>query len=73
MAIQRWDPRRDLLDLQDRVERLFEEALSRSGGGLDGSTPAGLLPYSPHGECGRPSVCASSCNAISMFVSSFQP
>jgi len=41
MAIQRWDPRRDLLDLQDRVSRLFEEALSRSGGGVDGSAPVG--------------------------------
>ena len=32
MAIQRWDPQRDLVALQQRVARLFEEALSRSAG-----------------------------------------
>jgi HSP20 family protein len=29
MAIRRWDPLRDLLDLQERVNRLFEQSLSR--------------------------------------------
>ena len=31
MAIQRWDPFRDLVRLQDRVNRLFDESLARSG------------------------------------------
>jgi HSP20 family protein len=30
MAIQRWDPLRDLLRLRDRVNELFDETLSRS-------------------------------------------
>lgn len=30
MAIQRWDPVQDLLALQDRVNRMFDETLSRS-------------------------------------------
>ena len=29
MAIRRWDPVRDLLTLQERMNRLFEESLSR--------------------------------------------
>lgn len=29
MAIRRWDPLRDLLSLQERMNRLFEESLSR--------------------------------------------
>jgi HSP20 family protein len=32
MAIQRWDPLRELVDLQERMKQLFAEALSRSGG-----------------------------------------
>ncbi len=31
MAIQRWEPLRDLLGLQEKVNRLFEESLARSG------------------------------------------
>jgi HSP20 family protein len=31
MAIQRWDPLRDVLQLQERVNRLFEEVMARSG------------------------------------------
>ena len=30
MAIQRWDPLRDLMDLQERVKQLFDGVLSRS-------------------------------------------
>jgi len=30
MALIRWDPFRDLLTLQDRMDRLFEESLSRN-------------------------------------------
>jgi HSP20 family protein len=33
MAIQRWDPFRDILHLQERINRLFEESLARSGVG----------------------------------------
>jgi len=32
VAIQRWDPQRDMIDLQGRMNRLFDEALSRSVG-----------------------------------------
>lgn len=31
MAIQRWDPVRDLLQLQERMNRLIEDVLARSG------------------------------------------
>ncbi len=31
MAIQQWDPIRDLLQLQERMNRLFEDVLARSG------------------------------------------
>lgn len=30
MAVVRWDPLRDLLSIQDRMNRLFEQTLSRS-------------------------------------------
>ena len=30
MVIQRWDPLRDLMSLQDRMNRLFEESMTRS-------------------------------------------
>ncbi len=32
MAIQRWDPQRDMIELQGRMNRLFDEALARSVG-----------------------------------------
>ncbi|HXV74885.1 MAG TPA: Hsp20/alpha crystallin family protein [Candidatus Polarisedimenticolaceae bacterium] len=32
MVIQRWDPLRDLMELQDRMKQLFADALSRSAG-----------------------------------------
>ncbi|MDH3590865.1 MAG: Hsp20/alpha crystallin family protein [Planctomycetota bacterium] len=32
MAIQRWDPQRDMIELQGRMNRLFDEALSHSVG-----------------------------------------
>ena len=32
MAIQRWDPLRDLMDLQEKMNHLFESTLARSGG-----------------------------------------
>ena len=31
MVIQRWDPVRDLVHLHERINRLFEESLARSG------------------------------------------
>lgn len=31
MAIQRWDPIRDLLQLQERMNHLFDDVLARSG------------------------------------------
>jgi HSP20 family protein len=38
MAHRPWDPLRDLLDLQDRINRLFDESLER------GQLPEGQLP-----------------------------
>jgi HSP20 family protein len=38
MARHRWDPLRDLLDLQERINRLLEESLAR------GLTPEAALP-----------------------------
>ncbi len=32
MAIQRWDPQRDMIELQGRMNRLFDDALARSVG-----------------------------------------
>ena len=40
MAIQRWDPMRDLLQMQDKMNRLFEDALSKSVGHESGGTLA---------------------------------
>ena len=40
MAIQRWDPIRDLMQLQERMNRLFEEALARSTVPGPNGTPA---------------------------------
>lgn len=36
MAIVRWDPFEDLISLQDRMNRLFEQTLSRSRGEREG-------------------------------------
>jgi HSP20 family protein len=40
MAVVKWDPLRDLLSIQDRMNRLFEQTLSRSRteGGISAST-----------------------------------
>jgi HSP20 family protein len=35
MAIQSWDPLRDLLQLQEKMNRLFEDALARSSGSTE--------------------------------------
>jgi len=35
MAIVRWDPFRDLMNLQDRMNRLFDQTLSRTRGDED--------------------------------------
>ncbi|MCP3978465.1 MAG: Hsp20/alpha crystallin family protein [bacterium] len=32
MAIQRWDPLRDLVSLQEKIKQLFDDTLSRSSG-----------------------------------------
>lgn len=46
MAIDRSDPIREFVGLKDRVNRLFEEALARSGGpgGAEGLAAAGWNP-----------------------------
>jgi HSP20 family protein len=36
MAIQRWDPMRGLLELQERMNGLFEDVLSRSADDVEG-------------------------------------
>ncbi|MBN2371922.1 MAG: Hsp20/alpha crystallin family protein [Vicinamibacteria bacterium] len=38
MTLRRWDPLRDLLDLQERINRLFDESLSRERSGGDRAT-----------------------------------
>lgn len=44
MAIQHWDPFRDLTTLQDRMNRLFEESLTRSRRGDEGTIASGWAP-----------------------------
>jgi HSP20 family protein len=46
MAIQRWDPERDLADLQGKMNRMFDHALSRSVGSeeADGLGSTGWRP-----------------------------
>jgi len=46
MAIQRWDPLRDLIRLRDRVNEMFEETLSRSTppGGAEAIESMGWRP-----------------------------
>ena len=45
MAIQRWDPQRDLVRLQDNVNRMFEEVLERSPTpGADRARPGDWKP-----------------------------
>jgi len=45
MAIQRWDPVRELTGLQQKMNRLFDETFSRSTGtGDDPATAAGWRP-----------------------------
>lgn len=46
MAIQRWDPVRDLIRLQETVNRLFEDVLGRSSspGGEEDTVPGGWHP-----------------------------
>jgi len=46
MAIQRWDPLRDLLRIQERVNELFEDVVSRSAGpkGAETLTYTGWKP-----------------------------
>lgn len=55
MAIQRWDPLRDLLSMQERMNRLFDEALARSSGlGDPDAVGAGWKPpMDLHEESGR--------------------
>lgn len=56
MAIQRWDPLRDLMVLHERVHRLFEESIARSGGLTSAeSLPAAAWapPVDLHEEPGR--------------------
>jgi len=41
MAIQRWDPLRELLDVQQRINRLFDDAFSRSTHGDSSESTGG--------------------------------
>lgn len=38
MSIQRWDPLRDLIQIQERMNRLFEDVLTRSSGSRGAET-----------------------------------
>ena len=46
MAIQRWDPMRELVDLKERMTQLLDEVLSRSAGAdaVDAPASAGWKP-----------------------------
>ena len=46
MAIQRWDPQRDLVRLQENVKQMFEELLGRSSwhGATEKTTPTDWKP-----------------------------
>lgn len=44
MAVVRWDPFRDLMTIQDRMNRLFEQTLSRTQGEAEGITPSTWAP-----------------------------
>ena len=46
MAIQRWDPLRDLMQLQEKMNSMFEEALSRSVG-PDGAEKLASTSWKP--------------------------
>jgi HSP20 family protein len=46
MAIQRWDPARDVRELQQQVNRMFEDVLSRSAI-HDGPEPLSASPWRP--------------------------
>jgi HSP20 family protein len=46
MAIQRWDPLRDLVQLQEKMNTMFEEALSRTVG-PDGADTVGSAGWKP--------------------------
>ena len=46
MAIQRWDPLRDLVQLQEKMNTMFDEALSRTVG-PDGADPAASTGWKP--------------------------
>jgi HSP20 family protein len=45
MAIQRWDPMRDLVDLQSRIRRLFDDALTE--GGVESGEPGEAAAWRP--------------------------
>ena len=44
MAIVRWDPFQDLISLQERMNRLFEQTLDRSRGEREGMVPGTWAP-----------------------------
>jgi len=46
MAIQRWDPLRDLIQIQEKMNRLFEDVLARSSapGGVETLAYSGWKP-----------------------------
>lgn len=44
MGLMKWDPFNDLLSLQERMNRLFEESLGRATGGEQGATVTSWSP-----------------------------
>ena len=46
MAIQRWDPLREMSEVQHRINRLFDDAFSRSTG-QDATDPGGQPAWKP--------------------------
>jgi serine/threonine protein kinase len=50
MAVVKWDPLRDLLSIQDRMNRLFEQTLSRSREGMVLGTVGYMSPEQARGQ-----------------------
>ena len=47
MAIQRWDPVRDLVEMQQKINRLFEKTFSRSAGAEGVDSVVQVIAVSP--------------------------
>ncbi len=44
MALERWEPLRELMRMREEIDRLFDEVLQRHGGGIETLTRTGWKP-----------------------------